>query len=931
MGSSREVAIAALVEPALLLALAGAALAAGLDRPRRDRAGGVRGGRGLVHAGAPPRRPARSRSSRSPRRATSRRQPRHAPRADDDPRGDAARGVRPAAGDPHVRGRAQARPRRRRCSRPCSCRSAWRRTSTPAVARGRRSSRPARQARSRPRSRWRSSTRPSPSCGSSRCPGSSRRASIARADRARDAPAGCRHDARPAAAAASSSTPAPRRSSLLGVLIAATRSIGRSIWLVGAPVDARRAGGARPSGSPPARATSCSAALLAIGVKGIVVPLVLGLDPAPIVGPPGAPPARSARALSLVAAVAIVFAASCRRGRRRRSAAAVAAGRALPAAIAEVLTGLLIVMTRRKALSLVVGLLVFENGIALTAFSLTYGMPLVVELGVALRPAHRGRRRLGLRAADARRLRQHLDRRAAEPARMTELARAPRRRRARRGRRRLPGSRHARRAARLALRGPRRRRSWRALVARGPGLRRTVRCARSAASSSIDALGAYVLVLVARRRGHLRSRARRRYLAHERPRARCGRTTRAATTRCSLWFVAGLAAVPLARQPRARVGRRSRRRRSSRRCWSASRRTPAGDRGGLEVPHPRLDRDRLRAARRRCSSTPRRSACSARRSDALAWTRLVAIAPRLDPAFVRLAFVFALVGLRHEGRPRAVPHLAARRPQPGAEPDLRAALGRRPRRVALRAGPVPPGRGRDARAGVLVDAAGRLRPAQPRRRAAVHRRPGRPQAAARLLLDRAPGPGHARPRLRRPPGAARVRAPPRAATASPSRPRSSRPGGSSRSGAAAGSGGSAGSLARSPADGRALVVGALLLAGLPPSGIFVGGARDPVRRASRAGWGLAAAVAALLLALAVAGLAVPRRAGRGRAGGSAAGRRPGRALAAAPAATRPRRTWALLLAVPLGGRRRSRACGRPSPLADARSTRSSRSWEAARG
>ena len=44
--------------------------------------------------------------------------------------------------------------------------------------------------------------------------------------------------------------------------------------------------------------------------------------------------------------------------------------------------GLLIVMTRRKALSLVVGLLVFENGIALTAFALTYGMPLVVELGV---------------------------------------------------------------------------------------------------------------------------------------------------------------------------------------------------------------------------------------------------------------------------------------------------------------------------------------------------------------------------------------------------------------------------------------------------------------------------------------------------------------------------------------------------------------------
>jgi len=62
-----------------------------------------------------------------------------------------------------------------------------------------------------------------------------------------------------------------------------------------------------------------------------------------------------------------------------------------------------------------------------------------------------------------------------------------------------------------------------------------------------------------------------------------------------------------------------------------------------------------------------------------------------------------------------------------------------------------------------------------------------------------------------------------------------------------------GSLARSPADGRALVVAALVLAGLPPSGIFVaelailfGGVQ--------AGWGLAAAAAAAILALAVAGL-----------------------------------------------------------------------------
>ena len=60
----------------------------------------------------------------------------------------------------------------------------------------------------------------------------------------------------------------------------------------------------------------------------------------------------------------------------------VASERALPAAIAEVLTGLLLVTTRRKAVSLLIGLFVFENGLAIVAFALTFGMPLVVELGI---------------------------------------------------------------------------------------------------------------------------------------------------------------------------------------------------------------------------------------------------------------------------------------------------------------------------------------------------------------------------------------------------------------------------------------------------------------------------------------------------------------------------------------------------------------------
>lgn len=166
---------------------------------------------------------------------------------------------------------------------------------------------------------------------------------------------------------------------VLGVLLAATRSIGRSIWMV-ALQSAFVGLAALTVGLGTGTTHLVFGGLLAIGAKGIVVPLVLGsilrrssvrVERHLLVGP---------RVL-LVAAVAIVF-ASASAADDVSSAAGVAASRVLPAAISQVLMGLLIVMTRRKALSLVVGLLVFENGIALTAFSLSYGMPLVVELGI---------------------------------------------------------------------------------------------------------------------------------------------------------------------------------------------------------------------------------------------------------------------------------------------------------------------------------------------------------------------------------------------------------------------------------------------------------------------------------------------------------------------------------------------------------------------
>ncbi len=53
-------------------------------------------------------------------------------------------------------------------------------------------------------------------------------------------------------------------------------------------------------------------------------------------------------------------------------------------AVAVIFIAFLTMITRRKAMSQVVGFLSMENGLFFGAMSATYGMPMVVELGVAL-------------------------------------------------------------------------------------------------------------------------------------------------------------------------------------------------------------------------------------------------------------------------------------------------------------------------------------------------------------------------------------------------------------------------------------------------------------------------------------------------------------------------------------------------------------------
>lgn len=133
------------------------------------------------------------------------------------------------------------------------------------------------------------------------------------------------------------------------------------------------------------RERSVEMCLVAVGVlllKAVVVPLVLrravreGGDPRearPLVNVPA----------SMVAATLLVLVAFLA-SRPLVALTGTPAGRAVPVGLAVMLLGFFTLVSRRRALSQVVGFLLLDNGISATAFLLTGGVPLIVELGVSL-------------------------------------------------------------------------------------------------------------------------------------------------------------------------------------------------------------------------------------------------------------------------------------------------------------------------------------------------------------------------------------------------------------------------------------------------------------------------------------------------------------------------------------------------------------------
>jgi hydrogenase-4 component E len=121
--------------------------------------------------------------------------------------------------------------------------------------------------------------------------------------------------------------------------------------------------------------------LLVLALKGVVLPWVLtrgakagvAREESPLLNPTAA--LITASALTILAYLV---------SPPLIGAADDAAVRAVPLAIALVLIGFLLLVTRRRALSQLVGFLLLDNGIAAVAFLTSGGLPLVVELGASL-------------------------------------------------------------------------------------------------------------------------------------------------------------------------------------------------------------------------------------------------------------------------------------------------------------------------------------------------------------------------------------------------------------------------------------------------------------------------------------------------------------------------------------------------------------------
>jgi hydrogenase-4 membrane subunit HyfE len=124
------------------------------------------------------------------------------------------------------------------------------------------------------------------------------------------------------------------------------------------------------------------AAALALAIKGFLIPRLLQRALARRRVHAEAEPFISVPSSMLIAGALVAIAFS--RTRALFGATDTILAACLPISVATALLGLFMMVTRPQALLMVVGLVILENAVFLAAISLTYGMPLVVGMGVLL-------------------------------------------------------------------------------------------------------------------------------------------------------------------------------------------------------------------------------------------------------------------------------------------------------------------------------------------------------------------------------------------------------------------------------------------------------------------------------------------------------------------------------------------------------------------
>ena len=123
-----------------------------------------------------------------------------------------------------------------------------------------------------------------------------------------------------------------------------------------------------------------AAAFLTLAVRAFAVPVVLFRVLAAVALKRETRPLLSTRH-ALMVAVGLALVAYLAAGRLQLTGA-FPARQALPVSLALIFIGLLLMATRRKAVSQLIGLITLENGIFLAGLIATLGLPLFVEIGI---------------------------------------------------------------------------------------------------------------------------------------------------------------------------------------------------------------------------------------------------------------------------------------------------------------------------------------------------------------------------------------------------------------------------------------------------------------------------------------------------------------------------------------------------------------------